>query len=160
METLQIKTTNARSAHKNADTNGKKVLEDLFGKEIFSQKITDRIKTLEDACVEIGIDPYHLTAMTLPSPLKRDAVSIAAYTKLIIVNRALNEEWEANWADPNQVKYVPWFEHKSGVGLSSVGYDAWYSATGVGSRLCFKSRDLAEYAGKQFEDLYRDYFTY
>ena len=37
--------------------------------------------------------------------------------------------------------------------------DNQYSRSAVGSRLCFKSKDLATYAGTQFLDIYKDFFT-
>jgi hypothetical protein len=47
---------------------------------------------------------------------------------------------------------------ESGSGLSYDVYDYWRAVASVGSRLCFKSRELAEYAGKQFIDIYTDFF--
>ena len=43
------------------------------------------------------------------------------------------------------------FSFRDSVYLISTSY--------VGSRLCFKSKDLATYAGTQFLDIYKDFFT-
>jgi len=45
----------------------------------------------------------------------------------------------------------------SGSGLAYDGYGTRVSDTSVGSRLCFKSSELAEYAGRQFQDIYKEF---
>jgi hypothetical protein len=45
----------------------------------------------------------------------------------------------------------------SGVGLSYGDCVFGYSRARVGSRLCFKSEELAKYAATQFINEYRDY---
>ncbi|MOA38929.1 hypothetical protein D3C78_1606660 [compost metagenome] len=47
----------------------------------------------------------------------------------------------------------------SGAVFSFVVYAYGHSHSGVGSRLVFKSRELAEYAAKQFINEYKDFFT-
>jgi hypothetical protein len=47
----------------------------------------------------------------------------------------------------------------SGVGFSYVDCVRWLTSSDVGSRLCFKSSELAEYAGKTFESIYKDFLT-
>ena len=116
--------------------------------------ITERVKTFEDACQVLGIDAIKFEITGMDS----DVGSIAAYMKLIVIARALNEGWKPNWANSNEYKYVPWFK-ENGFGLSFVYCAYWFSITFVGSRLCFKSRELAEYAGKQFESIYQEYLT-
>ena len=46
----------------------------------------------------------------------------------------------------------------SGSGFSYYDCVFTYSRSSVGSRLVFKSRDLAKYAGQQFEDIYKGFF--
>ena len=158
--TLEIKKENALKAFNEADQIGKQLLTSLFGKEAFLQKITDRIKTYDDACKEVGRPSV---IISLGSPFEKikdpDAVSIEAYSKLIIIAKALNEGWVPDWSNTSQNKYVPWFKHKSGFGLSYYDCDDWTSVTTVGSRLCFKSAELATYAATQFADIYNDYLS-
>lgn len=103
-------------------------------------KITDRIKTFEDACEEIGVDK------NIDHP----------FDKMVIIIKALNEGWAPDWNDGSQPKYVPYFKW-DGKGFSYDDYDYWYSDTFVGSRLCFKSSEIAIYAGKQFEAEYNEF---
>lgn len=150
MENLNIEKKNAIKAHAEADKAGKLILENLFGKDHFKpQNIMERIKTFEDACEFLNLD----SAQVATCGDEKDEV---AYKKLKVIIRALNEGWEPNWND-GTVKFWPWMD-ASGSRLSCNVFDFGYSLTVVGSRLCFKSRALAEYAGKQFTDIYSDFF--
>lgn len=153
METIEITKQSALAAHRDADSKGRKLLETLFGKEFFNQKITDRVKTFEDACEVLGFDPVKFEIDG-----DFDALTISAYRKLIVVARALNEGWEPDWTNSGEYKYYPYFKASSGSGLSYGDCDHGYSYATVGSRLCFKTSELARYAGTQFIDLYNDYF--
>jgi hypothetical protein len=121
-----------------------------------------KIKTYEGACKSIGLNPKSLPKVSA-LPIKHRNALVAHY-KLIIIAQALNEGWEPNWNDSSECKYYPWFEVKAtkntpaGVGFSYSLCDRWYTSSTVGSRLCFKSSELALYAGKQFKKLYKDYF--
>jgi hypothetical protein len=118
----------------------------------------DEIKTFEDACKKLGILELVPDFSTLPEKYR---ASIYAHYKLMIIADALNEGWIPDWTNSREYKYYPWFEmgSPSGVGFSCDGYDLWYTLSGVGSRLCFKTAELARYAGKQFEELYKEYFV-
>jgi hypothetical protein len=120
------------------------------------------IKTFEDACAALQLSPTALPDFSMMPEKHQKA--LLAHAKLIIVAEALNAGWQPNWNDTDEYKYVPWFEidasedKPSGFGFSGSYCDFWYSGARVGSRLCFRTRDLALYAGKQFEELYKDYF--
>lgn len=147
-QTLEVTKINAVNAYNQADAAGKILLENLFGKEAVAQKITDRVKSFGDACAAIGITVIALAGTA-------DEI---AYKKLKIIAKALNEGWEPNWKDTNEVKYFPWFEHSA----SGLVYDYvvdYHTRCFASSRLCYKSRELAEYAAKQFLPIYTDYLT-
>lgn len=154
MKTLQIDEKNARALYKEASKEFKATLEDTFGKDFFSGKITDRIKTFEDACAELELYPEDVIA-GFQETASKDEI---AYRKLKIIAKALNEGWKPDWTDSNQYKYFPWLEY-SRSGSCFVCSAAVYSASDVGSRLCFKSKELALYIGEQFIDLYNEYLN-
>jgi hypothetical protein len=120
------------------------------------KEITDRIKTFDDVLLELQVIPKDFAEQC--SGLSRDEV---AYRKIKLITEALNEGWTPDWTDGNWNKYYPWFKmgSPSGVGFSYLGYAGWRSYSYVGSRLCFKSSELAEYAGKTFESIYKDFLT-
>lgn len=114
------------------------------------------ITSFEDACKATGKDPASIGN-------ESDTEDELAYKKLKVIIEALNEGWTPDWGNRNQVKYAPWFDVEkdkakpSGFGLSYYDYVGWYSCATVGSRLLLSSSDKAEYAGKQFGELYEQY---
>lgn len=108
-----------------------------------------------------------------------------AYARLVIIAEALNEGWKPKF-DGDECRYYPWFyiytkkeyeeldedEKKEcrvvgrsfnnanangGVGYAIAHYASSYSHSYLGSRLAFKTRDLAEYCGKQFIDIWEKF---
>ena len=108
-----------------------------------------------------------------------------AYTRLAIIAEALNEGWRPEYTE-DEYRYYPWFglytqeeyddmddedkERCRFVGRSNNGAyaggglvyaDASYGSVGsdsnIGSRLAFKSRELAIYCGKQFIEIWINY---
>jgi len=154
-KSVNIEEETARSMYKTASPECKVALEETFGKEFFSGKITNRIKTYEDACQELGIEPVNEKEM-LRSGSTIDEI---AYKQLKTIIKALNEGWIPNWKDTNEYKYYPYFNMSvaSGFGFSASVYCCDLSYSYVGSRLSFKNRELSNYAGKQFETLYEDF---
>lgn len=125
-----------------------------------NRPITERVKSYEDACTVLGLPAdFGITANDIIGIGAVDTRSVIAYTKLIIIARALNEGWSPNWNDSDEYKYYPWFKMSaSGSGLSYYDYDYWRTHSDVPARLCFKSSELSEYAGNQFVELYKEYF--
>jgi hypothetical protein len=113
------------------------------------------IKTFQDACAAIGVSPEAVPDFSaMPEDHRK---SLEAFYKLRIIAQALNEGWKPDWSNYDQYKWFPWFDEKeAGSGLSFDGADLWHAATFVGSRLCFKSKELCRYAAEQFADLYSD----
>ncbi len=159
MESIQVSRSAAMKIYGGTNTDGKKAIIELLGDKFISGKITDRIKTFEDACEDLGVGAadYHIS--TGCQVMDKDKVSIQAYSKLIIIARALNEGWTPDWKDSGQIKYVPYFILKPGVGFSYDDCDDWRTVTTVGSRLCYKSHELAEYAATQFQSLYNEFLN-
>lgn len=108
-----------------------------------------------------------------------------AYTRLAIIAEALNEGWRPEYTE-DEYRYYPWFglytqkeyddmddedkERCRFVGRSSnnagangglvyadASYGSAYSYSHIGSRLAFKSRELAIYCGKQFIEIWINY---
>lgn len=156
--------SSVKKAYSVADKATKIVLKELFnGKVSLSDKITDRIKTFEDACAELGINkPNFLFNITNDGKgfTNSDVLAFDALSQLTLIVRALNEGWTPDWRDSNQSKYYVWLtDYKPGSGFSRSFCDNSITVATVGSRLCFKSSELAEYAGEQFRDLYNQYFN-
>jgi hypothetical protein len=92
---------------------------------------------------------------------EKDRQSIIAYYKLTIITRALNEGWEPDFSDWSQGKYWNWFYiddcDYDGLSFAHTYYAFSGTDANLGSRICFKARELAIYARVQFRDLYFEY---
>lgn len=171
--------------YNSSSTETKNNLEQFFGKEPFKPKdITEQVRTFEDAVAILGndnqavVDYYAITNVTCTK-------DILAFAKLRIIAGALNEGWKPTFEE-KEYRYYPWFciytkeEYKKlnenkkkasrvvgrsdgsaiaigGVGFANANVASSYSSTNCGSRLVFKSMELAEYCGKQFIDIWADY---
>jgi hypothetical protein len=117
------------------------------------------IKTYEDACKKIGVNPETLADVSsVPDEFKK---SITAHNKLLIIYKAINNGWKSDYSNWNQYKYYPWFRVlSSGFGFSFSLYLYDHSDATVGSRLCTDTSEKALYVAKQFEALYQDYLLF
>ena len=152
METLKIEKSEAKKIFKEGPEWLKKILTSIFGKEIFSEKITDRIKTFEDACNELCIDPEKVFNDS-------DSVDDKAYKKLKVIVMAINEGWEPDFNDMNQRKWFPYFTRSSGFGFSTSDYYFALSYSLVGSRLYLETEEKAIYVANQFLNIYEEYYN-
>lgn len=116
---MEIKIKNAKAALKTADESVKKVLLALLPelKETEAQTdanrpITERVKTFEDACRELGEDhtfvlAYQNTNLRDPEVAEENR-DILAYMKLRIIAAALNEGWKPQFTE-YEWRWYPWF---------------------------------------------------
>ena len=116
----------------------------------------DRIKTFADAYDALGEEHLLIKEHKNAAAIGCSA-DLGAYIDLRIIVAALNEGWEPTFAEDEE-RWYPWFKiNDGGVACAYASIDSSYSFSYNGSRLAFKSRELAEYAGKQFIDIYKDF---
>jgi hypothetical protein len=154
--------------------------------KVDNRPVTERIKTFDDACNALGdehplVTQYRLTAAAYKGdPMTEDFI---AYLKLRIIVAALNEGWEPKFTE-DEYRYFPWFYFYTkeeydklddkekgrcvlrsgsypnsffGFVICNAGSDASFSSTNAGSRLAFRTRELAAYAGMQFIEEWADF---
>ena len=116
------------------------------------------IKSYEDACKVLGIQPISENAVAAFP--KEDRKSMLAYHKLTIIARAINGGWKPDWSDRTQYKYYPIFYYENaGLSCAHTHYAAASSANAyIGSRLCFQTEAMSDYAAATFADLYTDFY--
>jgi len=81
-----------------------------------NRPVTERIKTFQDACNELGeVHPFVIHYGTIFPPIDSQvcqvcdiAADVHAYLKLRIITAALNEGWEPQFTE-NELKYYPAF---------------------------------------------------
>lgn len=119
-----------------------------------------KITTVEAAYKAVNVD--YTKRPDFSGMPEEDREALAAHADLLIVHKSLNGDWKPNW-NSNEPKYYLWFDmektetNPSGFTLYYVYYHFTYSY--VGSRFCFKSREIAEHAIKYFLPQYRAYFV-
>ena len=121
--------------------------------------IKDKVKSFEDACKVLDITPSVPVVTGIPEKYQKPLI---ANYQLMVIAEALNEGWTPDWSNGEWDKWYPWFnmDNSSSAGRFSFGgADIRRSYSIVGSRLCFKSEELADYAGTQFLELYRELFV-
>ena len=179
-EKISINKENVMNAYKHASEEQKALLENMFGKDVFQPKnIMERVKTFEDACEVLGEEHSYVQEYRGVANINFDFTQdIIAYLKLRIICASLNEGWKPKF-DGDEFRYYPLFyiytkgeyeklnkdEKKKCrvVGRSDSSAGAYASGassvshTVIGSRLVFKTRELAEYFEKQFIDIWEDY---
>lgn len=186
-ENINISKQDLLKAYREAEQSQKEFMKQLFGADTFAINfnVMGRVKTFQDAVNELGdehplVKQYNMLYSEFGSTMDAD---IIAYLKLRIIAAALNEGWEPKFTK-DEWRYYPYFyvltkeeyEQLSAEGKrrcvgrsdSNAGADGGlvYAHTNngsahlipnVGVRLAFRTRKLAEYAGKQFIDIWADF---
>lgn len=115
------------------------------------------IKSFEDACAKLELDPAQLPEI----PLVELSKPLIAAFKLMIIFMAINNGWKPDWSNSYQWKYYAWFSVlPSGLGFSYSTYGCTRTAMSVGSRLCTDTSEKAQYIADQFKEIYKDYLLY
>lgn len=145
--------------------------------------IMERIKTFEDALNELGRNHPLVCQYNNIDDVDSD---LTAYLKLRIIVAALNEGWTPKFTE-DEYRYYPYFylytkdeaermdedEKKNlvafggnanygtycGLGFVISNNAFTYSDADYGSRLALKTRELAEYCGEQFKELWFDLYV-
>lgn len=123
------------------------------------EDVRNRIKTFEDAYKELEERDDMDYLIREYDNRWTDSEELLAYLKLRIIVAALNEGWEPK-LEKGEVRYFAWLAFKDdGVACAYASIGPSNAYTVYGSRLAFKSRELATYAGERFKDLWIDYLT-
>lgn len=127
------------------------------------------------------VNHYRYIVEEAEKQMDETGADIVAFLQLRIIAAALNEGWTPDWGNKDQRKWYPWFyilteqeyndldeeEKCRVVGRASYNANAYgglvyayaynvssYSHTHSGSRLAFKSKELAEYCANQFGEVW------
>lgn len=120
-----------------------------------------QLKTFEDACKIVGVDPKKVIPDFSCYP-ERHRKSMEMHAEIILIVEAANqidnggERWVPDFKNRHEPKYEVWYEMGSS-GFRFYDYDYWRARSNVGSRLCFKNRNTAKRIVNQFIDKYNDY---
>ncbi len=185
---IKIAVDDIRAAYKDAGDEGKDTLVALFGKDVcvvVEPSLDDytTLKTYEDACIALGVEPLDEQALAGKVP-----PHIIALMKLETVSRAL---WGRKFqpkpdADGSEAYFYPWFAlwtkgkidrmnkedrgallaaqaddgTHAGFGFLDTDYRSSHAPAYIGFRLCQKTEDAARYFGRQFIELWAEYLAF
>lgn len=184
-ENITISKQALLKAYREAEPSQKEFMKQLFGADAFASNIMERVKTFQDAVNELGnehplVIEYNTWCKQIGGAYSAD---VMAYLKLRIITAALNEGWEPKFTI-DEWRYYPYFyllnkedyeqlsdeDKKRCVGRSVYNANAYGglvyassyggsadSYTNDGVRLAFRTSKLAEYAGKQFLNIWADF---
>lgn len=185
MEKIEFNQETLVAVYGNCNAEGRKAIREELGESLSEiLPVTDRVKNFKDAVDELGEDHEAVKAYRSVEWYLRDMMSdIKAYLQLRIITAALNEGWEPQFVEGERGWYA-WYEliskedyealseedkgrcvgrssHNAsaygGLVYSSAYYASSSSYAHYSSRLAFKSASLAEYAAKQFIEIYADF---
>ena len=111
-------------------------------------------------------------AVAITELSEKEIKSIEAYIQLCRITKALNDGWVPDWSNLYEYKYWVYsrylrgffsgggahFGRRCGLACAIAGNAPSYAYATIGSLLCFKSRELAEYSIANFPQLYLDLF--
>ena len=154
---LSTEQETAVKSYTKADVKGKKLLEKIFGKEIFAPKQKSRmelIDSFEAACKAEKLNPKTILPYAVNTKDPEERVS-NAQRMLRIIAKALKGEWVPDYENNSQQKWYCWFVWKEGVGFvfgaSFTDFDFTYTL----SRLAFPDEETANYFGRTFIALHK-----
>lgn len=116
-----------------------------------------KIKSYEAACKALGLKP--ISDEVFNAFQKEDRKTMAAYHKLAVITRAINEGWQPDWSNREERKYEPYmYTNSAGLACANTNYAPSHTDARIGSRLCFRDYERATFAVDTFGELYKDYF--
>ena len=113
---MEIKKENILNAYAKGDNNVKEMLRTIFPDINFEKEtlpVTERIKTFEDACRELGEEHPFVKAWNAflsgyeTGAVYKDVGDLFSYLKLRIICAALNEGWQPEFTKA-EYRYYPW----------------------------------------------------
>ena len=149
-----------RGAYAKGDNAHKQLLESVFGAALFNQKITDRVKTLQDVCRECGVSYDEKFG---PEAVKGMSDYEIGHREWLYLAQALNEGVDAKYG-PNERNWFPYYfkddkNMVSGRGLSFYYSVFAYSSANVAPRLTFRSEPLLKHAMEFFPGTFEKVFN-
>lgn len=115
--------------------------------------IIERILSYDDACEELGIDPIEQLPYKTAKTNRQKVMN--AHAMADIIAEAIKEGEICDWNNPNEKKWYGWFNMQGGFGFSGTDCGFARTYTGVGSRLCFSTKEKADHFYGHFIEIHK-----
>src|SRR5690606_29794412 len=123
-----------------------------------------KLTTYEAICKADGVDP--IKSLPFPEPENDEQKAVNEVAKNFRIVRILNGGWNPDWYDWDERKWTLWWDMSpegtaggSAAGFSLDDVDHVLEDSSVGSRLVFKTRELAEHYAKHFLEVSRGWMV-
>lgn len=106
-------------------------------------------------CLTLNIK--ELTELDFSFLDKQEAIKQLNYHKIQNITKLFNKNWIPNWLNSKEEKYYPYFiKNSSGWSFIDSCFDRGFS---YGEPGFFKNKDISDYCGKTFIDIYNHYLS-
>lgn len=127
-----------------------------FEKIVF-KKVVGEINSIQDAIEVLGESNSTVKQLRLLQSLEGVSDKLISEMEIEAVAKALNDGWKPNWKGANEYKYYIWWNMENNC---FAVVDSFFRNANASSRLCFKSRALAEKASKILEKQFMNYYNF
>ncbi len=117
----------------------------------------EQLKTVEDCINKLSEKDEEVIQLRKLESVKGLSEHILNNQIAIVIVKALNDGWVANWDNSDEYKYYPWFY--LGKNFRHYFCNDWVTCSFTSSRLCLKNEKLAIYAGNQFTEIYKKFMN-
>lgn len=113
-----------------------------------------QLTSYEAICKADGVDP--IKSLPFPAFTSDEEKAVNEVAKNFRIARILNSGWTPDWDNWGERKWMLWFDMRSdAVGGSASGFSLYVVVSDlerscVGSRLVFKTREIAEHYAEHF----------
>ncbi len=155
---IEIKEDIILQGYNEADSIQKELIRKYF-KINTPEKLIDKLKTWKDVLKYAKEKGYTFNLPYLEKTKVKEERSLNALCKIHLLAKVFNEEWVADFSNPNQYKYYPYFEKKNS-GWDFYGVDCRFVVSfGWGALSFFKSNEIVDYIcnNKNFVSIYNEY---
>ena len=120
-----------------------------------------KLPSIKEAFEKEGLDINKIEITGCP---ERHIEAAKAFIKLCVGHDSVNPHWNPDYTNSSELKFENWWRmgSSSGVGFSYCGFDYWYAASGVGSRLVSETREKANAIGnsEEYQELFKTMMVY
>ena len=122
------------------------------------------LTTYEAICKVDGVDPVQ--SLPFPKFTSEEEKAVNEVAKNFRIVRVLNGGWMPDWYNWDERKWMLWFDMSpegtaggSAAGFSFGDVDGGHERSHVGSRLVFKTREIAEHYAEHFLEVSRGWMV-
>ncbi len=162
-EALSVDENMAKLFYSTASKEIKDALEGHFGKEFFiKKKYYEQVGDVKDAIRILNYSQEKLDRIFIPDPQDADEEASNAHEEIKLIIKAICflAKFKADYSNPKQEKWWPWFvwdKKTSAFVFSSTDYDCDDTNTHVGVRLSLPDSESAGYVGQKFISTYNKF---